>query len=1089
MTILNQVFIRKLVLLALLFLFCVAQSQEAKDDINFIGKSKDKEDLSITINASSTHNIFQDIKRGVSMFHFPERKEDEHRLISTGTIINTIKNSYAEDGSRIVLLSAAVHNLGFDNPLNVGDDLIFYMSFDNETSRNIEPSSNYEQYKNDLSEIFIHRLWKTKVKILVLDKEADIVLLEVNFGNTDEDPSLEQHLGFLNTYALGWNLHPYKNAKNFTNISHPRGDHKKIFQAYNSKLGSRTKNYYLDTIVPKKFMTLKNSLFDFALNPLLLTDEYVWRNRAGKISVGASGSSLLDSSGKAIAILHTLRSSWSLLENSWALSRDNSIPDLRKYLDPDETWISSVPGGYLKDLIPNSSEINFDLEVNNNPKTKTININAVDFFDFIEFNNTTTTVLADGILTAESNTEEVIMYLTLNSDPNFLLYGVTYNGNMSLFETIFKGNSWEQGENPFEILNFPTNNIDDSDDIKNSILAHLRSVASQGVSFLRLRGYNFDSKLHLASKSGTAKVRAIKLPNQMPYNAVELFEPERFANLWRSYKYKPSTGKNSDAFYIGDVKVEFEQYVSLEGVGCVAIPKRTLQEITTGNNGGYLNLVNPNYLIDNVVASEADCSKNKLILTINTTTSSLKHYGAWLDYFKDKKEDGNDNPEDNYTYNFLEDNQVHSEEQLVLNSTDNNEIIIEHEIPFVSELPLDSKNPIILTRLRLAIANQPEGDNSALTQDGFYEQGEVEDYLVKVRPSSNEDKQKAILHAHIPIILMEEAKENDVCNNGDALIGDGVDETEPEQNLPIYGDAACGGVLDFVSNNIGKNAIIFNGTMYMGVAQGGDLVHKPSSKKTIAIDFLIAAIDKDKDEILFEEGGGENGVSLRIKYNKIEFGVKINGVLVVIKTLNAMPENQMINVTAVFNEGVLELYINGKLEATDAQFSLQNSTKNIPEHLDAAGLGGTAGPTTIWNSVLNNFNGIVDYFAYWDTALTATMIGVLATRISTSNNKARVAKVNDKPLKTKEKPVIPDFSIYPNPVKDELNILVEIEQVGPLKIDLFDINGRKVYEMMKPTISKGHQLITLRDMKIAAGEYIMSIRAGNIKRNEKVIFK
>ena len=1086
---LKYLFIRPLILLTFNLFFCITQSQEAKETINFIGKSKDRIDGSININASSTRNIFQDIKRGVSMFHFPERIADEHRLISTGTIINTIKNSYAEDGSRIVLLSAAVHNLGYNNPLNVGDDLILYMSFDNETSRNIEASSNYEGYKNDLIEIFIHRLWKTKVKILVLDKEADIVLLEVNFGNTNDDPTLEQHLGFLNTYALGWNLHPYKNPKNFTNISHPRGDHKKIFQAYNSEVGSQIKNYYLDTTVPKKFMTLKNSLFNDAIHPLTFADEYVWRNRAAKISVGASGSSLLDSSGKSIAVLHTLISSWSLLENSWALSRDNSIPDLRKYLDPDETWISSVPGGYLKDLIPNSSEVNFDLEVSSNPKIKTININPVDFFDFIEFNNTTTTVLADGILTAESNTEEAIMYLTLNSDPNFLLYGVTYNSNMSLFETIFKGNSWEQGENPFEILNFPINNIDDSDDIKNSILAHLRSVASQGVGFLRLRDYNFDAKLHLASKSGTAKVRAIKLPNQMPYNAIELFEPERFANLWRSYKYKPSNGKNSDAFYIGDVKVEFEQYVSLEGVGCVALPKRTLQEITTGNNGGYLNLVNPNYLIDNIVASEADCLKNKLILTINTTTSSLKHYGAWLDYFKDKKEDGNDNPEDNYTYNFLEDNQVHREEQLVLNSSDNNEITIEHEIPFVSELPLDSKNPIILTRLRLAIAKQPEGGNSVLTQDGFYEQGEVEDYLVKVRRTSDEDKRDAVNLNSRPIILMEEAKENDVCNNGDVLIGDGVDETEPEQNLPIYGNAACGGVLDFVSNNSGENAIIFNGTTYMGVAEGGDLVHKPSSKKTIAIDFLIAAIDKDKDEILFEEGGGENGLSLRIKYNKIEFGVKINGVLVVIKTLNAMPANQMINVTAVFNEGVLELYINGKLQATDAQFSLQNSTKNIPEHSDAAGLGGTAGPTTIWNSVLNNFNGIVDYFAYWDTALTATTIGVLATRISTSNNNARVAKVNDKPLKTKEKPVIPDFSIYPNPVKDELNILVEIEQVGPLKIDLFDINGRKVYEMMKPTISKGHQLITLRDIKIAAGEYIMSIRAGNIKRNEKVIFK
>jgi hypothetical protein len=152
-------------------------------------------------------------------------------------------------------------------------------------------------------------------------------------------------------------------------------------------------------------------------------------------------------------------------------------------------------------------------------------------------------------------------------------------------------------------------------------------------------------------------------------------------------------------------------------------------------------------------------------------------------------------------------------------------------------------------------------------------------------------------------------------------------------------------------------------------------------------------------------------------------------------------------------------------------------------------LGGTAGPTTIWNSVLNNFNGIVDYFAYWDTALTATTIGVLATRISTSNNNARVAKVNDKPLKTKEKPVIPDFSIYPNPAKDKLNILVEAQESGPVTIELFDLSGRKVYEMKKPNISKGHQLITLRNLKVASGEYIMSIRAGNVKRNEKVVFE
>jgi hypothetical protein len=43
--------------------------------------------------------------------------------------------------------------------------------------------------------------------------------------------------------------------------------------------------------------------------------------------------------------------------------------------------------------------------------------------------------------------------------------------------------------------------------------------------------------------------------------------------------------------------------------------------------------------------------------------------------------------------------------------------------------------------------------------------------------------------------------------------------------------------------------------------------------------------------------------------------------------------------------------------------------------------------------------------------------------------------------------------------KGELNILVEIQQAGLLKIELFDLSGRKVYEMKKPSISQGHQLI------------------------------
>lgn len=74
-------------------------------------------------------------------------------------------------------------------------------------------------------------------------------------------------------------------------------------------------------------------------------------------------------------------------------------------------------------------------------------------------------------------------------------------------------------------------------------------------------------------------------------------------------------------------------------------------------------------------------------------------------------------------------------------------------------------------------------------------------------------------------------------------------------------------------------------------------------------------------------------------------------------------------------------------------------------------------------------------------------------------------------------------------MKDELNTLAEVQSAGALAIAFFDINGRKVVAMNKVNISKNHKIITLRSLKTASGEYIISIRAGNVKRNEKVVFE
>ena len=43
--------------------------------------------------------------------------------------------------------------------------------------------------------------------------------------------------------------------------------------------------------------------------------------------------------------------------------------------------------------------------------------------------------------------------------------------------------------------------------------------------------------------------------------------------------------------------------------------------------------------------------------------------------------------------------------------------------------------------------------------------------------------------------------------------------------------------------------------------------------------------------------------------------------------------------------------------------------------------------------------------------------------------------------------------------------------------------------MKEPQISEGHQLITLRNLKFSAGQYIVKVKAGNVSQSEQVVFE
>lgn len=77
-----------------------------------------------------------------------------------------------------------------------------------------------------------------------------------------------------------------------------------------------------------------------------------------------------------------------------------------------------------------------------------------------------------------------------------------------------------------------------------------------------------------------------------------------------------------------------------------------------------------------------------------------------------------------------------------------------------------------------------------------------------------------------------------------------------------------------------------------------------------------------------------------------------------------------------------------------------------------------------------------------------------------------------------------NYKIYPNPTTNDINIVVN-KNYGKVKINMFDINGRKVF-------SQESNLEGLTNIKFGAlqsGLYIMNIQGENINMNEKIIIK
>ena len=209
------------------------------------------------------------------------------------------------------------------------------------------------------------------------------------------------------------------------------------------------------------------------------------------------------------------------------------------------------------------------------------------------------------------NTIVLTLYTNEVGYDSEILYQAEYDNDMSGFQTVFKGKPV-----PYDPSN-PYSPIDDTSTfLDNNILNYMRNKANHSQQIKKLSKFNIEASIGIKTTDGTAQVRAIKLPDMMPYNARELFEPGAYDHLWKSYHYKESRGENSNNLYLDHIKAEMTEVWVLppNANQCVNIlfGPRQIGDINTGNNGGYLNLVNPNYKIGDITVSNRPCQKNKL---------------------------------------------------------------------------------------------------------------------------------------------------------------------------------------------------------------------------------------------------------------------------------------------------------------------------------------------------------------------------------------------------------------------------------------------------------------------------------------------
>ncbi len=271
-------------------------------------------------------------------------------------------------------------------------------------------------------------------------------------------------------------------------------------------------------------------------------------------------------------------------------------------------------------------------------------------------------------------------------------------------------------------------------------------------------------------------------------------------------------------------------------------------------------------------------------------------------------------------------------------------------------------------------------------------------------------------------------------------------------------------------NNL-KSALYFDGIKdYVLIKNNSSL----NFTEAITIAFWFQMDDyQNKEVYLLSHGSWNSRYKISIANNKIRWTIKTDKNINPILDLDSetiIEPYKLYFVVVTYDGEYAELWLNGTLDAfTEWQGNLMQSVYDL-----------TIGQMLPDNSNYN-FKGIMDDIRIYDYALLPEEI------IKMYDIVTEVNLISDSFQKENL-----SFTVYPNPFNSETMIIYNVEREEKIKIEIFNILGRKVVNL----VSKYHQPGKYRAIwsgrtndgeKVSSGVYIVRISSGNIQKNLKLI--